>query len=204
MNRSTVEVPDENGKETRHDLSGFSHGCTKNSVQGKEPLDFDGTALNNSDNGPNILQRIIGKDAIQHPGHGTAEPEMRGLYMLLTMNNEGGMEVLKYAAKLFQERPEVYRSKPVQLALEIFKVGLQESEIVCIIACRVSKFVALFTTGKERLQLCSILLNTSISIHTISILLHHVQTRGIDAQDRFSDHEQVIWRAKEGHRRNNL
>ena len=42
--------------------------------------------------------------------------------MLLTMNNEGGMEVLKYAAKLFAERPEIYHSKPVQLALEIFKV----------------------------------------------------------------------------------
>ena len=128
MNRSTVEVPDENGKETRHDLSGFSHGCSADNVQGKSPVDFDGTELNNVVGGSNVLQRIIGKHALQHPGHGTAEPEMRGLYMLLTMNNEGGMEVLKYAAKLFEERPEVYHSKPVQLALEIFKVRLRLSK----------------------------------------------------------------------------
>lgn len=127
MNRSTVEVPDENGRETRHDLSGFSHGCSANSVQGKEPLDFNGTDLKNSDSGSNVSQRIIGKHAVKQPAHGTAEPEMRGIYMLLTMNNEGGMEVLKYAAKLFQERPEVYHSKPVQLALEIFKVSPREN-----------------------------------------------------------------------------
>lgn len=129
LNRSTVEVPDEHGSETRTDLSKFSHGCSTNSVQGKPPLEFDGTDLNNSDSGSNISQRIIGRHAVNSPAHGTAEPEMRGLYILLTMNNEGGMEVLKYAAKLFQERPEVYHSKPVQLALEIFKVCY--FEIVC-------------------------------------------------------------------------
>ncbi len=122
MNRSTVEVPDENGKETRQDLSKFCHGCSANIVQGKAPLEFDGTDLNNSEQESQISNRIIGKHAVTHPARGTAEPEMRGLYMLLTMNNEGGMEVLKYAAKLFQERPEIYHSKLVQLALEIFKV----------------------------------------------------------------------------------
>jgi hypothetical protein len=128
MNRSTVEVPDGNGRETRQDLSKFSHGCSANSVQGKAPVEFDGTDLSNNDSGSNISQRIIGKHSVQRPGRGTAEPEMRGIYMLLTMNNEGGMEVLKYAAKLFQERPEVYQSKPVQLALEIFKVRLRGSK----------------------------------------------------------------------------
>lgn len=118
-----MEVPDENGKETRLDLTGFSHGCTANSVQGQSPVEFDGSDLNNAENNPQATKRILGKHAVNHPGHGTAEPEMRGLYMLLTMNNEGGMEVLKYAARLFQERPEIYASKPVQLALEIFKVS---------------------------------------------------------------------------------
>jgi len=49
--------------------------------------------------------------------------EMRGLYILLTIDNDGGMEVLKYAARLYRHRPEVYHSKPVQLALDIFKVS---------------------------------------------------------------------------------
>lgn len=122
LNRSTVEVPDDDGRETRHNLSGFSHGCSSNKIEGNAPLDFDGSALNNSAQESHISRRIIGEHAVKQLSHGTAEPEMRGLYMLLTMNNEGGMEVLKYAAKLFQERPEIYHSKPVQLALEIFKV----------------------------------------------------------------------------------
>jgi hypothetical protein len=34
------------------------------------------------------------------------------------------MEVLKYAAHLFQRRPEVYHALPVQLALSIYKVRI--------------------------------------------------------------------------------
>jgi hypothetical protein len=122
LRRATIEVPDEHGKETRRDLSGFSHGCSSNEVQGKAPLEFDGTDLDNSASSHRISQRILGKHAVNHHARGTAEPEMRGIYMLLTMNNEGGMEVLKYAAKLFQDRPDIYHSRPVQLALDIFKV----------------------------------------------------------------------------------
>lgn len=122
LSRSVVEVPDEQGIETRTNPAGYQHGCTAANVQGNPPTDFDGTPLNNASDGPRIAQRIIGAHAVSHPTHGTAEPEMRGLYILLTMNNEGGMEVLKYAAKLFQEKPAIYNSKPVQLALEIFKV----------------------------------------------------------------------------------
>lgn len=122
--RATIEVPDDKGKETRPNRTDFTHGCSCDDVQGKPPLDFDGSELVNTASGPRLLQRIIGKHAIDHDGRGTAEPEMRGIYMLLTMNNEGGMEVLKYAAKLFEERPNIYNSRPVQLALEIFKVRL--------------------------------------------------------------------------------
>jgi hypothetical protein len=124
LNRCAVEVPDEYGRETRTDLKGFSHGCTSNTVQGNDPVDYDGTALCNAAGSPQFAARVIGEHNIHHLALGTAEPEMRGIYILLTMNNEGGMEVLKYAAKLFQERPEVYHSTPVQLALSIFKVSM--------------------------------------------------------------------------------
>jgi hypothetical protein len=122
LRRSVVEVPDENGNETRIDLAGFAHGCSSDVVQGISPVDFDGTQLANEQGSVNGSRRLVGKHAIQGPNHGTAEPEMRGLYILLTMNNDGGMEVLKYAARLFTERPEVYHAMPVQLALNIYKV----------------------------------------------------------------------------------
>lgn len=120
MGRALVEVPDDDGRETRTDLSGFDHGCEANTVQGPNPVDYDGSPLTNVAN--SVEARLIGKHASRSPNHGTAEPEMRGLYILLTMGNDGGMEVLKYAARLFQERPEVYNTEPVQLALSIFKV----------------------------------------------------------------------------------
>jgi len=122
LSRSLVEVPDENGQETRTDLTGFNFGCESDLVQGTSPVDFDGSTLANDVNSVNVEQRLIGKKGVYSPHHGTAEPEMRGLYLLLTCDNDGGMEVLKYAARLFQDRPEVYHSAPVQLALSIYKV----------------------------------------------------------------------------------
>jgi hypothetical protein len=123
LNRSTIEVPDDKGIETRvaADLSKYNQGCVSEIVMGKNPVDYDGNALNNSPDNPSNSLRLIGKGAVNLPAHGTAEPEMRALYILLTMDNEGGMEVLKYAAKLFKERPAVYQSKPVQRAMEVFK-----------------------------------------------------------------------------------
>jgi hypothetical protein len=56
-------------------------------------------------------------------GSGTAEPDMRGLYILLTINNDGGMDVFKYAARLSRDRPEIFNSKPVQLAVQVYKVS---------------------------------------------------------------------------------
>jgi SAC3/GANP family len=125
LNRSTVEVPDEYGKETRLDLSNYNHGCVNSTVQGPNPIDFNSAPLLNDANSGNIKRRLIGSvEGINGPHHGTAEPEMRGLYILLTLENDGGMEVLKYAARLFQCRPAVYHSIPVQLALNIYKVGI--------------------------------------------------------------------------------
>lgn len=75
-------------------------GCASDIVMGKAPVDFDGTTLENSSGSEDVAGRIIGRrrsgGAAADPGRGTAEPEMRGLYILLTLNNEGGMEVLKY------------------------------------------------------------------------------------------------------------
>jgi len=123
LNRSLVEVPDESGKETRTDLSGFSHGCSSDIVQGTDPVDFDGSVLKNEKGDSASSSRLIGtQDAVSSLHHGTAEPEMRGLYILLTLDNDGGMEVLKYAAHLYKKRPVVFYSKPVQLALDIYKV----------------------------------------------------------------------------------
>lgn len=119
LKRSRVEVPDENGDETRTDLSGFSHGCANGNVQGNSPSDYDGAELNNSLGSP---LRLLGNEGIHQYHHGTAEPEMRGLYILLTIDNDGGMEVMRYAAHLSRERPEIFQSIPVQLALNIYKV----------------------------------------------------------------------------------
>lgn len=69
-----------------------------------------------------VSKRIIGSNGAKSPSRGTAEPEMRGLYILLTLNNEGGMEVLKYSGRLCVQKPAIFYSKPVQLALSIFQV----------------------------------------------------------------------------------
>jgi len=124
MNRSLVEVPDEYGRETRTDLSAIDFGCKSDIVQGANPVDFDGTTLANTADTINADHRLIGKHGVGSPHHGTAEPEMRALYILLTMDNDGGMEVLKYAGRLYQRRPEIYLTAPVQLALSIYKVRI--------------------------------------------------------------------------------
>jgi SAC3/GANP family len=86
LGRSRVEVPDEAGNETRTVTRGFSHGCTYDIVQGQDPVDFNQSPLAN--NTASIERRLIGNSE----NHGTAEAEMRGLYMLLTIDNDGGME----------------------------------------------------------------------------------------------------------------
>jgi hypothetical protein len=101
-----------------------SQGCASDIVMGKSPIDFDGRDLSNSPSSDDVSKRIIGANGMKSSTRGTAEPEMRGLYILLTMNNEGGMEVIKYSGRLCTERSEIFYSKPVQLALSIFQVSL--------------------------------------------------------------------------------
>jgi hypothetical protein len=123
LNRSTVEVPDKYGNELQSKQVALLHGCSHDCVQGNCPRDYDGSALQGASEEHTAKIRLIGNRSIDQPKHGTAEAELRGMYILLTMNTDGGMEVLKYAAKLFQERPKVYDSKPVQLALSVYKVS---------------------------------------------------------------------------------
>ena len=120
MARALCEVPDEAGNETRTSMIGLSHGCGAEAVQGQSPIDYDGTAMANATS--HVENRLIGAHAVTSLHHGTAEPEMRGLYILLTIDNDGGLEVNKYASRIYEERPEVYHTKPVQLALSIYKV----------------------------------------------------------------------------------
>ena len=141
MNRSLVEVPDETGHETRTDLSAVDCGCKADLVQGANPVDFDGSALVNTTALVNTNKRLIGKHGVSSPHHGTAEPEMRGLYILLTIGNDGGMEVLKYAGRLYQKRPEIYLSAPVQLALSIYKVCPFPHSVSLSYPCEMAHFL---------------------------------------------------------------
>ena len=101
--------------------SGTVHGCESATVMGDNPVDYDNSALANEAQKTNLSKRLIGSPG---SGSGTAEPEMRGLYILLTINNDGGMEVLKYAARLSRDRPKIFNSNLVQLALQVYKVFL--------------------------------------------------------------------------------
>jgi len=101
--------------------NGYAQGCGSDIVMGKSPVDFDNTDLSNTAQSADVSTRIIGANGLKSASHGTAEPEMRGLYILLTLNNEGGMEVLKYSGRLCVQRPAIFYSRPVQLALSIFQ-----------------------------------------------------------------------------------
>ena len=89
--RSVVDDATDAGNAKNIDMY---HGCHSATVKGTNPVDYDGKPLMNSADTAMLSKRIIGNP---NAGSGTAEPEMRGLYILLTINNDGGMEVLKYA-----------------------------------------------------------------------------------------------------------
>lgn len=108
--RSTMEEKDADPK----------HGCQSDAIMGgQDPVDYDGSVLSNDNSSMGTTSRIIGQS--EQASNGTAEPEMRGLYIILTLNNDGGMEVLKYVSSLYKNRPEIYNSRPVQLALSVFR-----------------------------------------------------------------------------------
>lgn len=137
LGRATVEeeldVVNDGTKKKSTEKEKCLHGCQFDVVQGSSPVDFDDGDEDDGDNNQKILnnealdaaiqsKRILGlKNNTNAVSSGTAEPEMRGLYILLTIDNDGGMEVLKYVGKLCIEHPQVYKTKPVQLALSIYK-----------------------------------------------------------------------------------
>lgn len=177
LGRSIVEVPDDDGNETLTDLSGISHGCTSDIVMGVSPTDFDGTPLKNDAASINVSKRLIGPQAANSPGHGTAEPEMRGLYILTTMHNDGGMEVLKHATYLHSNRPEIYNSKPVQLAMNIFKVRSSLS-VPFLSRSRHNRSHHHHLnghSGQEGIQLCQVLFSFEGSRNAVPVCMHHVQ-----------------------------
>ena len=229
MGRAYIEVPDDEGRETRTYLDGFSHGCRSDVCQGVDPVDYDGSQLNNTaDIAMHSSKRLLSRRAVNSPSRGTAEPEMRGLYILLTMNNDGGMEVMRYTAVLYRERPEIYHSKPVQLALDIFKVSVRLSCIKCslhrplwltLFACtpinnqakKDYNYVLFFKILKDPstpylfacLMVCPRLASQPFS-WTPNSPDAPVQTRRGDAEDCVPYHVQNIWSQKEGQRRANL
>jgi len=115
--RATVEMPDEQGNETLK--STYDLGCRNSCIQGASPIDYDGREL---DNREDKKWRIGSYPSTLDSKRGTAEEEMRGLYILLTIDSDGGMEVLKYASRLYRDKPDVYHSPLVQLALSVYKV----------------------------------------------------------------------------------
>ena len=123
-------------EEARSSAQEYFQGCASDIVLGKSPVDFDGSNLSNTSSSEDISKRIIGANGMKSPTRGTAEPEMRGLYILLTMNNEGGMEVIKYSGRLCTQRPEIFYSKPVQLALSIFQASLTYQIVIISPRCR--------------------------------------------------------------------
>ena len=72
MGRALVEVPDDEGRETRRNPGDFSHGCLSDIVKGPNPVDYNGSTLNNV--AESAAGRLIGKNMVNSPSRGTAEP----------------------------------------------------------------------------------------------------------------------------------
>ena len=95
-----------------------NHGCdlTNSTVRGPTPVDYDGTVLEKSPSQTDVAKRIIGNE--DAPLAGTAESEMRALYILLIMNQS--LEVNTFLLALAKRTPKVFHSSPVQLAITVY------------------------------------------------------------------------------------
>ncbi|GMI46322.1 hypothetical protein TrCOL_g9561 [Triparma columacea] len=132
----------------------YKHGCEMDMPAGPTPTDYSGTVLSKP-RPQEIATRKIGN--VSSDLHGTNEPEMRMLYMLLNLDNEGGMELTKYAAKLKQG---IFDSPEVQFALKVFIARcnnnyvqffkLLKNEASYLAACIMFKYVE--TTRKSALS----------------------------------------------------
>jgi len=83
-----MEVSDDEGIVNGSISPNCAQGCLSDIVMGKSPIDFDGGSLHNTASSPDVATRIIGRNGIDSPTLGTAEPEMRGMHMFEAhMNN---------------------------------------------------------------------------------------------------------------------
>lgn len=83
LGRSLTEVADSDATPDGSDTSGGTQGCVSDIVMGKNPVDFDGSILDNNALSEDVSRRIIGNNGFKSTSSGTAEPEMRGVYRLL-------------------------------------------------------------------------------------------------------------------------
>ncbi|GMI05691.1 hypothetical protein TrVE_jg12852 [Triparma verrucosa] len=90
------------------------HGVQMDHPAGINPTDFEGDVLTPQDD-ETVSTRIIGNKS--SPNAGTNEAGMRSLYILLNLDNDGGMEVTKYVACL---KRHIFDSPEVQFALRVF------------------------------------------------------------------------------------
>lgn len=157
------ELVDSSANEQDGEAGNVLHGCRSNVVMGKNPIDYNDNPLSNDVSSSTKTNRIIGRISSTN---GTAEPEMRGLYVLLTINNDGGMEVLKYSARLSEQSPDIFNSKPVQLALKVYKAKreynyarffsiLRSSSTPYLFACIMFGYVAEMRKAAIRIMNCT-------------------------------------------------
>jgi hypothetical protein len=88
--------------------------------------------------------------------------------------------VLKCAAQLHRERPDIYQSRHVQLALSIYKVRFSfgnDDTVNIWIALTCDDI--LFFAGQEGGQLCSIFSDSAFLVDPIFIRMYHVQARRV-------------------------
>jgi SAC3/GANP family len=192
MCRSLVEVADENGNEQRTGSDASkNHGCRESTIQGPPPVDYNGILVDPKASD----QCFVGTPASS--SHGTAEPEMRGLYILQTMMNEAdsGLEITKFAFNLLQNRPEVYYSTPVQLALTIFKVSWLYT-LVPPFSPHLP-YVPLRCKDQERQQLRKVLQDPSFKLYSISVFMLDVQARASNAKRSDQGNVSSLWLKKE-------
>jgi len=145
------------------------HGCTTDTIQGECPVDYDGQPLVKTLTPSGKNNRIIGSTL-----GGTAEPEMRGLYILLTMDNDGGMEVLKFVTSLSMKRPMVFNSQPVQLALKVYKAKNERNYALFFSILRSSSTPYLFAC----IMFKHVMVMRKIALYTMS------KTFGIKQKDK--------------------
>ena len=97
-----------------------NHGCQQLDISGATPTDYNGGKIKVISDNNDAANRLLGNPNPSLVSNcGTAEPEMRALYILLIMNQP--LEVNTYLVALCKRNPPVYDSRPVQLAMKVYQ-----------------------------------------------------------------------------------